>query len=401
MEKTVEQRRYQNFVVVAVCITLVAFFMAVVQYKVPTIMISLMGEYEMDAATGSWLMSIFTLVMVFAAIPSGALMQKIGPRKVAIVAVVIMVCGSVIGAFAPNATVLLASRAIEGVALTAMTTCGPVLVETSVAPERKGGALGIWGVWGSAASVLAALITPTLFLLIGKTMMWFLYAAFVVAALLIMLVVVKPVDPAPAQAGEEQVQAAPGRTPRYRDVFTRDTLLYFVGFVAFNITLLAVLGMLPSVLQLRGMDPTLSGFVTTLPMLISIVSGIAFGNLLDKTGKLKFLLVLTVGFLGPCTFIMYTQEGILMWVGAVLMGVIGLGSVGLMIAGFLHTLEYPELATIGMGVLVTVQGLGQFLGTFLVQALLGPQLDNVFLAGGFVMVFGLVGALCLALCRYK
>jgi MFS family permease len=136
-------------------------------------------------------------------------------------------------------------------------------------------------------------------------------------------------------------------------------------------------------------------------MLISIVSGIAFGNLLDKTGKLKFLLVLTVGFLGPCTFIMYTQEGILMWVGAVLMGVIGLGSVGLMIAGFLHTLEYPELATIGMGVLVTVQGLGQFLGTFLVQALLGPQLDNVFLAGGFVMVFGLVGALCLALCRYK
>jgi MFS family permease len=401
MEKTVEQRRYQNFVVVAVCITLVAFFMAVVQYKVPTIMISLMGEYEMDAATGSWLMSIFTLVMVFAAIPSGALMQKIGPRKVAIVAVVIMVCGSVIGAFAPNATVLLASRAIEGVALTAMTTCGPVLVETSVAPERKGGALGIWGVWGSAASVLAALITPTLFLLIGKTMMWFLYAAFVVAALLIMLVVVKPVDPAPAQAGEEQAQAAPGRTPRYRDVFTRDTLLYFVGFVAFNITLLAVLGMLPSVLQLRGMDPTLSGFVTTLPMLISIVSGIVFGNLLDKTGKLKFLLVLTVGFLGPCTFIMYTQEGILMWVGAVLMGVIGLGSVGLMIAGFLHTLEYPELATIGMGVLVTVQGLGQFLGTFLVQALLGPQLDNVFLAGGFVMVFGLVGALCLALCRYK
>ena len=162
--------KYQHFAIVAVCITLVAFFMAVVQYKVPTIMISLMGVYDMDAAAGSWLMSIFTLVMVFFAIPSGALSQRIGPRKVAVVAVGVMVCGCVVGAFAPNATVLLVSRAIEGVALTAMTTCGPVLVETSVAPEKLGGALGIWGVWGSAASAFAALITPTLFVLVVMTL---------------------------------------------------------------------------------------------------------------------------------------------------------------------------------------------------------------------------------------
>ena len=49
-----------------------------------------------------------------------------------------------------------------------------------------------------------------------------------------------------------------------------------------------------------------------------------------------------------------------------------------------------------MGLMVTVQGVGQFLGTFLVQMLLGPSLDHWFLAGGVLMGLGLAGTILLA-----
>ena len=54
-----------------------------------------------------------------------------------------------------------------------------------------------------------------------------------------------------------------------------------------------------------------------------------------------------------------------------------------------------------MGVLVLVQGVGQFLGTFLVQALLGPSLTEWAFAGGVLMVLGFAGSFALFLCRIR
>ena len=149
------------------------------------------------------------------------------------------------------------------------------------------------------------------------------------------------------------------------------------------------------------MDVSLSGFVSTLPMIISVASSPFFGMLSDKTGKTKWLLVFCLFFLGPCTFVLYNFEGAVMWIGAVVMGVIGMGTTGLMITAFMKVISRPELATIGMGVLICVQGIGQFLGTFLVQGLLGPSFENTLLAGSVVMVIGLVGTLCTALCKMR
>lgn len=66
-------RNYQNAAVVGVFVTLVAVAMAIVQYKIPTILPVLMGNLQMDATAASWLMTIFVLMMVFSAIPFGIL----------------------------------------------------------------------------------------------------------------------------------------------------------------------------------------------------------------------------------------------------------------------------------------------------------------------------------------
>lgn len=374
-------------------VTLVAVAMAIVQYKIPTILPVLMTNLHMDATAGSWLMTIFVLMMVFSAIPFGILAQRFGARTISVVAVAIIVIGSVVGAFSQGTSVLLASRAIEGIAITAITVCGPILIEGSVDPRDAGTAMGIWGTWGPLGSTVAALATPTLFALWGMSVLWLVYAAIVVVAAIFMLVIVKR----PNSAANQQ----DGGAARFGRLFTRDMLLYFVGFIAFNVCLLAVLSYVPTILQNRGMDATTSGFVSTLPMILSLVSSPFFGRVSDKTGKTKRLLVLTVAFLGPCAFVLYVSSGAVMWGAAVVMGLVGMGSTGLMILGLMKVLPDPSLKTIGMGALITVQGIGQFLGTFLVQLLLGPAFDNVYIAGAGVLAIGIVGTVCLAACRFR
>lgn len=416
------QPKYQNYLVVSLSVLAVGVTMAMVQYKVPTIMIAIMEQYAMSASGGSWLMSIFTLMMAVTAIVIGELSVRMSPKRIIVFATCLIVLGSVMGAFAPNGIVLLVSRGIEGIALTAVTTCGPLVIQESVAPGRIGTSMGIWGMWGSLGSAIAAFLTPLVFAFAGLTSLWLFYCALVVIATVIMCICVRdpfkkgsPVAPEDAvnasegASGVAQSDVTPGKAaashigakPSYRELLTKDVLLFFCGFIAFNICLLAVLSLVPSILQMRGMDVSLSGFVSTLPMIISVASSPFFGMLSDKTGKTKWLLVFCLFFLGPCTFVLYNFEGVVMWVGAVVMGVIGMGTTGLMITAFMKVISRPELATIGMGVLICVQGIGQFLGTFLVQGLLGPSFENTLLAGSVVMVIGLVGTLCTALCKMR
>ena len=85
-----------------------------------------------------------------------------------------------------------------------------------------------------------------------------------------------------------------------RDRVRRDTLLFFAGFAAFNVCLLAVLTYVPTILQMQGFDPTLSGLISTAPMLLSVVSSPLFGAVSDRLGRTKPLLVASMLVMGPC-----------------------------------------------------------------------------------------------------
>lgn len=388
---------YQNPIFIGVVLLAAGVSVAMIQYKVPTIMTSLMADFSMSAEAASWLMSIFTLMSIFVAIPAGTLAQKFGAKRMMIVASCIAVAGSLLGLMAGTSALLIASRAVEGVALTILTTCGPIVVQRNVCPDKIGTTMGVWGIWGCVGSTIAAVLTPTIFESLGFSGLWIAYAIVAAVAAVVVLLVVK--DRGVNAAGE--LDAAQAESPRYREIVNRDALLFFVGFAIFNICLLAVLSFVPTILQMQDFDPTLSGFISTAPMLLSVVSSPLFGVVSDKIGRCKPLLVAAMLVMGPCTFLMYTNTGVLLWAAVLVMGLVGMGGVGMFLSGFTKLLPRPGLASIGMGVMVTVQGLGQFLGTFLVQALLGPALANWVFAGSILMILGFLGTGALLLCRMK
>lgn len=395
-------RSYQNPVMIGVVLLIAGISVAMIQYKVPTILTELMALFAMDAKAASWLMSIFTLMSIFVALPTGWLAQKFGAKRMMIVACGIAILGSLIGVASGSSAVLIFSRAVEGVALTILTTCGPIVVQKCVKPEKIGSAMGIWGIWGCLGSTIAAVVTPTVFETLGFSGLWILFAA--IAACVAVLVSVAIRVPQEAQGQDFVVSESDGslaEKPRYREMLTRDIVLFFVGFAIFNICLLAILSFVPTILQMQGFDPTLSGLISTAPMLLSVISSPLFGVISDKIGRCKPLLVAAMLVMGPCTLALYTQTGALLWVAVVVMGLVGMGGVGMFLSGYMKLLPRPELASIGMGVMILVQGLGQFLGTFLVQILLGPTLENWVFAGTVLMVMGLVGTVSLLLCRLK
>ena len=414
---------YQNAIVVGLVLLLMGVSISCVQFKVSTIMTSIAPHFNLTSEGSTWLMSIFTLMGIFFALPAGGSAQRFGFKKVMLISSGSIVLAAIIGLVAngtSSGAVLMLSRAIEGIALTFISTCAPIAIQKCVDPRRVGTATGIWGCWGNTGAVVAAVLTPQLFASAGFEGVWIFFGAFAaVAAIVLFFVVKEPGIPLSEQiesatfsdvvtqagtgvpAGVDAMSAS-APTTRYRDIFTKDSVLHLVSFAIINLLMLALLGLLPTVLMLpeKGFDMSVAGVATTVPSIIMLASSPLFGALAGRTGKLKELYVVTMCALGPGLFLMYTQTNTLFWVGAVLLGAVGFGCLGLAIAGWMKVVPRPELIPKAMGILTLTQGLGQFLGTFLVQMLLGPDFSNWLVAGIVLMVFGFVGAAAVLMVNY-
>lgn len=393
---------YQSALKVGLVVLAVGLSVACVQYKVPTIMTAIAPRFHLGDDAATWLMSIFTLAGIFFALPAGGMAQRFGFKKVMLGSSALIVVGSVIGLLADNSgIILIASRAIEGISLTFITTCAPIAIQRCVRPDRIGLATGLWGCWGSGGAVIASVLTPQIFACAGFEGVWIVFAIVAAAAAVLLFLFIR--EPPCTRSNDSVEQAAGVPAPRYVELLTKDVVLFLISFVVLNLLMLALLGLLPSVLMLpdKGFTREMAGFASTFASLLALVSTPLFGLIADRIGRVKPLLVLTLATLGPSLFLMYTQTGILFWAGAVMLGLVGFGSIGLSIAAWMQIIPRPELVPKGMGILTLVQCLGQFLGTFLVQMLLGPSFENWFFAGTVLMAVGLLGAGAAAFARFR
>ena len=395
--------KYQNHVLVAIVLLLFGITIATAQYKVIAINPTLEGLFSMKAGSSSWLMSIFTFVGIVLAIPTGELAKRFGPKMMLFAATVVMLIGSLFGAFCGSGTLLIVSRAIEGISLIFVTICGPLAVQKYCAPEKVGSATGIWALWVCLGSVVGGTLTPSLYTATGFQGVWIIYAAAaVVTAILIAVLIKEPGKNLTASIGEanEAVAAEPQEKIGYASLFKPNILIFLAAWTIFNLVLLAMLNFSPTFMQQQNMDPTLSGFVTTLPMLLAVISSPLFGWLYDKTGKLKVLLAIAMLALGPCAFVLLTMTGPMMWAAAVVMGLVGLGAPVTFINS-LFKITSPKVAAIAMGLFMLIQSLGQFLGSFIPPMILGSDMSSWMLTGIVMLVLGLVGVGCVLLTRFE
>ncbi len=393
--------RQLSYVALSIVLLAVGVSVCIVQYKVPSILDPIMGSYGMSTDSGAWLMSIFTMVGIFLSLPASGLAKRIGPKKLLLLACAVIVVGGVMGAFAGSTWQMIMSRGIEGVAFVFVTVAGPLVIERYVDRTHQGTANGIWSLWICLGSVIGSTATPVVYGAVGLKGTWLVYAGIVIAAAVVMAVFIRGNGDASAddEASGDAVREA--QLGDYLRFLKPQALLFFFAYLVFNVEILAVLSYTPTFLQQQGMNATLSGFASSLPGLLAIVSSLAYGKLIDKTGRTKIFYLLALVVSAPATMLMLTQSEPLLWVGAAGVGLVGYAIPVACLTALPQIAGSKEMMPAAMGVFTLVQCLGEFLGSLVTPMLLGPAMDQWTFCGMAMLVFGLTGALAMAVCKIK
>ncbi len=169
-------RRCQRWTLVVVCLAsaLLLFNVTAPNVALPAIAADLAADFE----TQQWVLSVYALVLASLLLAGGALGDRHGHRRCALLGLALFGAGSVLCGLAPSAAVLVAGRVVQGLGAAVLFPNGLALLAAEFEGPARARAVGIWGASVSGAIALGPLVGGALVELSG----W--RAQFLVAAAL-------------------------------------------------------------------------------------------------------------------------------------------------------------------------------------------------------------------------
>jgi MFS family permease len=131
-------------------------------------------------------------------LPGGALVDRFGARRLALLGLCLFAAGALAGALTSSAATLLAARVIQGVGAGIVSPAALAGAVSGFPPERRGSALGIWGASAGAANLLGPLLGGLLTLTVGWRADWW---ALVPLALVAICLIVRHLPATTGGAG--------------------------------------------------------------------------------------------------------------------------------------------------------------------------------------------------------
>jgi EmrB/QacA subfamily drug resistance transporter len=101
-------------------------------------------DFHSSLATLQWVVTAYTLTLAGLLLFAGALGDKYGRKRIFVTGVVWFAVASLLCGIAPNAPVLIAARAVQGIGAALLTPGSLAIIEASFRPEDRGKAIGAW-----------------------------------------------------------------------------------------------------------------------------------------------------------------------------------------------------------------------------------------------------------------
>lgn len=288
---------YKWVILVLTC--LVCIIANYMQYQVSALAVTLMPQLGIDQAGFSMLMLMPMLTAVFLSIPTGSIADKIGPKKVITVCMLVSIVGAFIRAFVMSFVAQLISMFLIGFFICAL-NANLIKVFAAWFGNRAQVGMGVWFGSADVGVIGAQMLAPQM------PSVQFSYLTAAIALVVITLLWIIFMRDAPK--GASAAFTGGGESPlKYMKVAAKSRNVWLVG-LCYGFSMAAVTafaGFIPQALILMcGADALTAGTVASMASVGSFVGCIVGPMICDRLGKWKPYLVITtvIGTLLMCYF---------------------------------------------------------------------------------------------------
>jgi CP family cyanate transporter-like MFS transporter len=347
-----------------------------------------LSNTEMGTIIGAW-----QTVYIATAIPCGALLDRLGPRRCIIIAACLIALSNLLRAVSSDAVSLYLAVATFGLGGPLISIGAPkVIAQWFEGPER-GQAMGLYVVGSSLGGISTLSLTNSVWMpLVGGEWrnVFFLFAGWAICMGLIWIAI--NLHPAPRSA--ERQEAARPKEPQRRIFLSliripavRIVLLMSLCTFFFNHGLNA---WLPEMLRSRGMSLVEAGFWASVPQIVGLAGALIVPRLATPSRRHLVLCLLFIS-IGVSTLFIQFGEGMSLAVGLIFQGAARSSLMTVMMLTLSET-RGVDARTVGLagGMFFSVAEIGGVLGPFT----LGFASD---VSGGFDVPLYVLTGICVTL----
>lgn len=143
---------------IAMAVVVVGTFMVILDTSIVNVALPQIGVDFHSITDVEWIVTGYLLALGLAQPPMGWLTDRFGKRLVFCACMVAFTTGSLLCAVAPNLGALVAFRVLQGFGGGGMTPVGLAIIYELFPPDRRGTALGIWGIAAMAGPAVGPVL---------------------------------------------------------------------------------------------------------------------------------------------------------------------------------------------------------------------------------------------------
>ena len=340
---------------------------------------------QMGSVLGAW-----QLVYIGAAIPCGALLDRLGTRRGLTLGALVVAASGILRGQADSYVTLLVAVAAFGIGGPLVSVGAPKVISQWFVGRERGLAMGLYMVGQSLGTIIALSVTPSFGLRLAGGNWRVVLTAYGFIALAAALAWFAISSHPASRAMEHRIAAEP-RTPQGRVMFEllnvralRTVLYLAVGTFFFGH---ALANWLPEILRTGGIDQADAGYWASIPVAIGIGAALTFPRLAIPSRRIPILAALfTCQMVAP--MLILAGGGAPLAAGLVLQGLArgSLSTIVLLVLMELREVDPRRMGAAG-GMYFTAGEIGGVLGPLTIGTL-------VDLSGGFAAGLYFLTALC-------
>jgi len=325
--------------------------------SLPPVLTLITEELELTHAEAGLLMSLFSLPAIFLAVLTGLLSDRLGPFRIGLISLILMVVGASI--FAVSRTLVYAGlgRVIAGAGAATISIVAAQILALWFRGGEAGAAMGIF----HTAMPVGTITCFTTFGRLGEGLGWrtpiFITVMIGVMALTAFLLLYRPAPNPPQKIALE-------KEGLFSSLLSVEVLAWLVGFcwMWFNAAVISFSTFAPDFFISKGYSIGFAGFLTSLLMWGSLGLSPIIGRLVDKVGNNDL-------FIGAGGIVLATAIYLVIKSTDFLFSMVVMAVAVAFIPTPVFSLQSKILKTenlgLGFGILSTVSSIGTFFGPYM------------------------------------